>query len=537
MVLAIVAGAAFRLVPFALDPSLTIDDAMLSYNIASRSFLGLAHPLAFDQTAPLGFLWVLRAATAIGGLNEFALRLVPVLAGAALPYLVWLVARKLLNPVGALAAALFTALSPILILYSISAKPYETDAVIAAGLALLTLRVLEAPSGRRWAGVIIAGSLALLFSTPALFVLAGCGLALAWKLKSTRGAWPFLLAAGGAWVATFGATYLTMTRAVAVSPYMQWFWDHKFLTPKVVLSDPHLAWAMAQRLPTQVFTDVGPQPVMLVLCWGALIWGIAHLWRRHGASALVLAGPVAVALLASMLRRYPLAPRLFVFAAPLVAVLLAAGVGAARERWSSPRARVGLDLSLTLWALVLAVLSVNSSRVWAAPTRPLVAQLARDRVDKEPVYVYAGAVPAWLFYSTDWNDPRDTAMAAAVVAAERSDGNAFHNAKPRGRAVADTEGSHLVFVRRGSPVVIGLSTGIAWREGQPLTELQPDSGWADREAARIDGASDSTAWLLFTQVYHGEATTLVHALAARRGHVVSTVEMSGATLDRVRFKR
>ena len=110
MVLAIVAGAAFRLVPFALDPSLTIDDAMLSYNIASRSFLGLAHPLAFDQTAPLGFLWVLRAATAIGGLNEFALRLVPVLAGAALPYLVWLVARKLLNPVGALAAALFTAL-------------------------------------------------------------------------------------------------------------------------------------------------------------------------------------------------------------------------------------------------------------------------------------------------------------------------------------------------------------------------------------------------------------------------------------------
>lgn len=535
--LAIVAGVAFRLVPFALDPSLTIDDAMLSYNIASRSFLGLAHPLAFDQTAPLGFLWILRAATLIGGLNEFALRLVPVLAGATLPSVVWLVARKLLSPVGAIAAALFTALSPILILYSISAKPYETDALIAAGLVLLTLRVLEAPAGGRWAALIIAGSLALLFSAPALLVLAGCGLALAWKLKSTRGAWPLLLAAGGAWLAIFGATYFTMTRAVAVSPYMQWFWDHKFLTPKVLLTEPHLAWAMAQRLPTQVFTDVGPQPVMLVLCWGALIWGIAHLWRRHGPSALALAGPVAVALLASMLRRYPLAPRLFVFAAPLVAVLLAAGVDAARGRWASPRARVGLDVALVIWALVLAVLSFNSARVSAAPTRPLVAQLTRDRVDREPVYVYAGAVPAWLFYSTDWRDPLDTAIAGAIVGAERWDGNAFHNARPRGRAVADTEGSHLVFIRRGSPIVIGLSTGIAWREGQPLTELQPDSGWADREAARIELASDSTAWLLFAQVYHGEAFALVHALAARRGQVVRTVERSGATLDRVRFKR
>lgn len=531
--LALAAGAALRLVHYGLNPSLTLDDAMLSINIASRSWAGLLQPLALQQSAPLGFLWALRACALVGGWNELALRLVPVLAGIALPYGVWLLARRLLDARAAVVAAGFTALSPILVQYAISVKPYETDALVAVAVALAALAVTDRPTSRRWAVLGGFGVVALLFSTPAVFVLAGAGLALVVTLR--RRALLPVGVLGAAWIALFALLYLTATRAEALSPYLQSFWDRKFLTPAVMASDPGRAWDIVQRLPTQVFTGDAPRLVPLVACWLAAAFGVRHIGRRQGGRVWVLVGPVAVALLASMLRRYPVAPRLFVFAAPFVAVTLAGGVAWVWERWPSRAPRVALDALVVLWLITLGVLSANTSRLWAPPTRPLVAELSTRRVDHEPLYVFAGAVPAWLFYSTRWDDPSDRAFAASVVAAERWDGNAFQNAASRGHAVADTEGVGLVREQNGSPVVIGLKTGIAWREGQWLSQLEPDSGWAEREAARIAAVTDSTAWLLCSQLTRRELPLLVHALAARHGQAMLEGGSRGAFLYRVRF--
>jgi 4-amino-4-deoxy-L-arabinose transferase-like glycosyltransferase len=535
--LAVVAGAAFRLVHYGLNPSLTLDDAMLSFNIASRSWAGLTHPLAFQQTAPLGFLWASRAATLLGGLNEFALRVVPVLAGVAIPYGVWLLARRLLSPRAAAVAAFFAALSPILIQYSISVKPYETDALFATGVALATLTTLARPVRRSWVTLGAVGVAALLFSTPAVFVLAGCGLALALTLRR-RAILPLTLI-GSVWIALFAVLYWTVTRAEAVSPYMQWFWDHKFLTPAVMLAEPGRAWDIVQRLPTQVFTGDAPQLVALILCWFAAVAGVWQVSRTQGARVWVLVGPIAFALVASMFRRYPVAPRLFLFAAPFVAVILAAGVERGRMRLAAGASapRLVLEVLVVLWFITIGVLSANTSRLWAPPTRPLIQELRRERVDHEPLYVFSGAVPAWLFYTTHWEDPSDTSFAMTVAAAERWDGNAFQNAASRGHAVADTEGGRLIGVQDGFPVVIGLSTGIAWREGQWLSQLQPDSGWAEREAERIDTVTDSSCWLLFSQLVRREVPLLTHALAARHGQVILERGSRGALLYRVRFTR
>lgn len=535
--LAIVAGAAFRLVHYGLNPSLTLDDAMLSFNLASRSWAGLAHPLAFQQTAPIGFLWASRAVTLLGGLNEFALRAVPVLAGVATPYGVWLLARRLVSAGAAVVAAFFAALSPILIQYSISVKPYETDALFAVGVALATLTTLDRPVRRNWVALGGVGVAALLFSTPAVFVLAGCGLALALTLRR-RALLPLTLV-GTAWIALFAVLYWTVTRAEAVSPYMQWFWDHKFLTPAVVLSEPGRAWDIVQRLPTQVFTGDAPQLIALILCWFAAVAGAWHVSRTQGARVWVLLGPIAFALAASMFRRYPVAPRLFLFAAPFVAVILAAGVERGRMSLAAGAGalRVGFEALVVLWLITIGVLSANTSRLWAPPTRPLIQELRRQRVDHEPLYVFSGAVPAWLLYTTHWDDPSDTSFAMTVAAAERWDGNAFQNAASRGHAVADTEGGRLIGVQGGFPVIIGLSTGIAWREGQWLSQLQPDSGWAEREAGRIDTVTDSTCWLLFSQLARREAPLLMHALAARHGQAILEQGSRGALLYRVRFTR
>lgn len=535
VVVAVVAGAAFRFVHYGLNPSLTLDDAMLSINVASRSWAGLARPLLFQQTAPLGFLWALRTSTLLGGLNEFALRLVPVLAGVAIPYGVWLLARRLVSPGAAVVAAFFAALSPILIQYSISVKPYETDALFAVAVALATLTVIDRPVRGSWGMLGAVGVLALLFSTPAVFVLAGCGLALALTLR--REALQPLTVIGAVWITLFGVLYWTVTRAEAISSYMQRFWDHRFLTPAVILSEPGRTWNIVQWLPTQAFTGDTPHLLALILCWLAAIAGVWRLTTTQGARVWVLVGPIAFALVASMFRRYPVSPRLFIFAAPLVAVILAAGVERARVRLGVGAPRLVLDTLVVLWLAILAILSVNTSRLWAPPTRALVQDLRLERVDHEPLYVFAGAVPAWLFYSTRWHDPADTSFAMTVAAAERWDGNAFQNAPSRGHAVADTEGARLSGVQNGLPVIIGLSTGIAWREGQWLNQLQPDTGWAGREAERIDRATDSTSWLLFSQLARREVPLLIHALAARHGQVIQEQGSRGAFLYHVRFPR
>ena len=531
---ALAVGAAYRLVHYAFHPSLTIDDAMLSVNVAGRSWLGLAHPLGFQQTAPLGFLWALRSAVVLGGADEWALRALPLLAGLALPFAVWRLGAKLLTPAGAALAAAFAALSPILIQYTISVKPYETDALAAAVLALATLSVWERPTAARWALLGGLGALAELCSAPAPFVLAGCALALAIGLG--RRGWAALGIVGAGWTALFGVLYLAIARSAATSPYMQWFWDHKFLTPAVLFADPLRAWDILQRLPTQAFTGDAPQVAALFLCWVTAVAGAVLLRRTHGAKLWVLLGPIGAALVASAVRRYPVAPRLFVFAAPLVVVVLAAGVEAAWRRWPAGGNFRAVSALVALWLVILAAMSVNIRRLWAPPTRPLIARLS-GLATAEPVYLYAGAVPAWLFYATDWKRGRDTALARQVEATQAWNGHAFHNAPGRGRAVADTEGAGLVFRWGPHPLIVGLSTGISWREGQWLSQMRPDTGWGEREAARIDAVTDSTAWLLFTQTYRREIPTLLRSLEMRQGRVVDSLGSRGAYLYRVRFSR
>lgn len=105
-VIALSIGVAVRLRDFMFARSLWLDEAMLALNVASRSFAELARPLDYTQVAPILFLWLQKACVAVAGVNEPALRLVPMVAGLALPVLGWRLARVLFGDwAGAAAAA------------------------------------------------------------------------------------------------------------------------------------------------------------------------------------------------------------------------------------------------------------------------------------------------------------------------------------------------------------------------------------------------------------------------------------------------
>jgi len=534
LALALAAGAAYRLVSFVANPSLPVDDAMLALNVASRSYGELLQPLDYAQTGPPLFLWALRLAIGLGGVNEFALRALPLLAGLVLPLVVWQVARRLIDPGAALVAAWFVALSPILIKFSFVVKPYELDALITLGVIGLALDVLERPDRLvGWWALGASGVVAILASTPVVFVLAGVGAALVVAPRGARWAAQYgrLASVGAVWVGVFALTYAALYDDIARGAYMQQFWASGLLGGESAGSSDR-AVALVARIPLQAF-DAPRVPTLAALpFWALMVAGWVYLRRRHGLGVLLLFTVSLVAALgAAAARRYPVSPRLFLFAAPLVILSLVAGLAAARERWPGRGPRWALSAVVTLWLLTLGGLALKRP-YRGKGMRHVTAEFAR-RQRGEPVYVYAGAVPAWAFYTTDWARP-DTARLRFLAGVAGAGGSAFHNAPSRGRPVAPDEGDGLWVCTGGRLELLGLPTGMQARERTGFSQRGADTGWADREAERIAGVAPDV-WLVFANIYPTTLPDLQGALRRRGGELVAAREERGAKLYRYRF--
>ena len=536
-------GSALRLYSYAANPSLSVDDAMLALNLGTRSFAGLLHPLALEQAAAPLFLWLLKAATVVAGMRDPVLRAVPLVAGCVLPYAVWRVARRVLTEQSALLASAFVAFSPILIQYSVSAKPYEVDALVTMTVTGFALSVCDDPA--RLGGFLrlaLAGVAGVLLSTPAVFVLCAGVVALAVTPAVYRNPGARVRGAGLAvlWAATFAAVYFGVTRTEAMSPYLQRFWSGRMLHPGDVLHPGH-AWDVVKRVPIQAFLPFRKLSEPEILSWLALLAGAALLAKRHGTRVVYVAGPIVVGLGASFATLYPVAPRLWLFVAPLVCILLAAALegdhlaGLGRGAWAVRAVSVVAVAGLGVTAL--------PTGWWPPNSRLLVSTYLMHRAPGQNVYVFSGLVPDWTYYATEWSSP-DTARLGAIIRAERSDGRAFRNALSRGTAVADTEGTSLTFASGDHVELLGLASGIDFREGGMFGRVEPDPGWARREATRIrdaaepKGSGGAGIWVAFAFGYPGEERALEAFLdsAGGAGKAIAS-DGRGATLYYYRFPR
>ena len=536
-------GAALRLSLVLSRHALSEDDATLALNVAARSYAELLGTLDYAQVAPVLHLWLLRLAGDLGGMNDLALRFVPLLAGVLLPLATWWLAKRLLDPWHAVLAAVFVALAPLLIRWSHHIKPYQMDALVAVVLAGVTLDVLARSEDiAAWWRLAGTGLVALLASFAAPFVLAGAGAALAWQAYSENPRSRATLVRTGVlalvWGAAFAALYATLYRETAAGPYMQTFWDVSFLTPRgLVTGSP--AWDYLARLPLESFGRTRVVFLLYVAAWALLAWGAAHIAQRRGvAAALLLTVPIAAALVASVLRRYPVAPRLFLYAAPLVMVLIVAGLSAIRARLATPLS--GRVMGAVAMLLVVTLATQAANRV-ARPfryegMRQLVAEVRSRGEPNVPVYVYAGAIASWTFYATDWRAP-DRERLAWIARAASLGGPAFANAPGRGRRVGAHEGEALVRCSNGSVELLGLQTGIHAQNYTGFLQLQADTGWAEREAERIAAAARPDIWLVFANAYRDSDADLLAALRARGAQQVEAREWRAAQLYRYRVAR
>jgi hypothetical protein len=402
--LIVAAGAVLRVVRYAANRSLWLDEVLLATNILTRSFRGLLAPLDNDQGAPVGFLILEKLAVTIVGGSEYGLRLVPLIAGLVSLPLFWFVARRLLDVrIALLATALFAVCEP-LIYYSSEAKQYGVDVVVTLAIVLAALRVMEEPAQTaRLVTFAIVGLVSVWFSHPAVFVLAGTGATIIiWEWLYGRRSDAFRLAAVAAlWVVSFGLHYVLFMRALGKNNYLMEYWTARggFMPwppgPRSVTWFPRAFW--------EVFRDRARAPVNLLLpeiAIFAFVLGVVGLFLKTRKVLVFLAAPVALALLAAVVRKYPFSERLILFTTPLFLLVIAAGVGFVYDSVGQ-RGRL---IAVLLAAALLLPSAANAAKNLVRPPgreemKPVLRHVAKNWRAGDMLYVYYAGAKVFDYYA------------------------------------------------------------------------------------------------------------------------------------------
>lgn len=347
-------GAAMRVVTYLWNRAMWLDEASLKYNVVDVSILQFSEPLSGDQLAPLGFLIVERALATFIGSRNYVLRSLPLAAGIAGLFLFARLAARVLPRRAAIVALVLFAFSDDLIYYASEFKPYSLDLAFGLGITLVSVSALgREPSARVVARMALLLAVSPWFSFASIFVVVGCGLVLLSDARRGRTAVLWGAMAVG-WLANFAIAY--QASHALLSPYttMYRFWDFAFLplgfppTREGLLKSAGLVLEVFAN-PLNLLIPGGSQfgvvlPLMLV------VTGSLSLARRSGRVFLMLVLPIALAMAASVMRRYPFHGRLLLELVPALFLLVAEGTEWFARRFPSRGDLVYRTILVTLLA-------------------------------------------------------------------------------------------------------------------------------------------------------------------------------------------
>lgn len=327
-------GIALRLGTYSWNRSMWLDEAMLKGNVVDVPVLYFAGPLKSHQMAPIGFLIIERAIASLVGSRNMVLRVLPLACGIGALFLFRRVARMILPRRAALIALVLFAFSDDLIYYSSEFKPYSLDVLVGLAITLATLAALgRRPTVRLVVWLSVLAAAAPWFSFPSAFVVAGCGVVLVMDaaLAGRGGAALTWSTVGAVWLANFILAHRASQTQLALETPMYGFWDFAFLP--LTLPPTRDGLLRSAGLLLEVFVNplnlLAPAESQLgvLLPLSLLIAGGVSLARRSTNTFLLLICPLAFALVASVIRRYPFHGRLILELVPALFLLIAQGAG------------------------------------------------------------------------------------------------------------------------------------------------------------------------------------------------------------------
>jgi hypothetical protein len=422
------AGASVLIYWCRLGRTLWVDEEMLALNARWRSFADLAGPLWLNQTAPLGWLMLERAALVMFGINERAARAVPALFGiGTLAVAVW-VGRRWMTPVGAAVLAALCSIAPWIVFFALELKHYSADMCWALFLPALAAWAAEGERSsvvdRRLIIWWIAAAAGLWLSNGATFVTPACAAVLVARVWWREGARAATRAAllGIIWLISFGAHYTLALRHALANEYLRNFWRFAF---------PPISDGVAATLQWlgSWFQDFAEKPIGTshwVMFWLATIIGFVYAAVRYGVLGLTLAlVPVSMIAL-GLFQIVPPRERLAAWAVPGLYTGLAlcadAGLwllthpGRAR-RWTPRPLRIGVAIAALLMTGIVSLDIARSGTAdlagkpvdsnYGLEDRRAVRFLTALRHSGDPILTtHFGLAGLWWYGDVDVTDPQ-----------------------------------------------------------------------------------------------------------------------------------
>jgi len=398
--LILLAGFLFRLRQYLTGRSLWLDEAMLALNIVNRNYGDLFQPLDYEQGAPLGFMLVEKTFNLIFGRNEFSLRLFPLIIGLASLWMFYLLLKRSALGAGFWVALTLFAFNPRLIYYSSEVKQYIVDVTVTITLLLCALPLFQQASRKAFATLAFAGALALWFSHPSLFVLAGIGLALfiSYLQKRDLVNLRFTIGIGILWLVNLAFLYSLTLSDLRNNFYMHEYWQGAF-APMPPWSDWN--WyltALQKNMDTQFGYSYAVGLIFILMLAG---WVVLFIQKR--AFAITLAGILFFALLASSLGLYPVLERMGLFLVPIGILLIGKSLEIpARRLRTYPIVSIIVVLVLSgfvLYGPITRALEQFITPKYFEHIRPTMGFLQGAWKAGDSIYVSNGAMPAFEFYA------------------------------------------------------------------------------------------------------------------------------------------
>jgi hypothetical protein len=332
-------GITMRVLEYASNRSLTLDESFLALNLLRRGPRGLVRALDWNSGAPFGFLELEKGFIVAFGGGEYVLRALPFVASIIALLLFARLALDVLSPATAfLSIAVFCGFEQVN-LYAGITKQYSGDIAVALAIYLMTLHVLA--HGYRTRNLIALGALGIIapvVSHPAVFVLAASGLTLLFSAvakRDRRGRIAILIVLG-TWFATSAGLYANYGEAS--SRLRQSLAGRSYLGSGDSILDAlgsvRVIAGVGSSYNVVWRIDIGD--VIASFAGLFLLLGIARLASRRGWVGFLLVSPAVFAAAASTMHVYPLLPRTLLFTAPTLAIGLAEGFAAGATLLRAP---------------------------------------------------------------------------------------------------------------------------------------------------------------------------------------------------------
>lgn len=409
---AIVSSAVvFRIISYFRNRSLFVDTLNLARNYAEKSYGELLGTLDYNQHAPPLFNWIEKATTDIFGMQEYALRLFPLLVSIAGILLFYKISKRFLSGLPWLFALFLFGFSVYLFEYATIAKQYAFD-VFFSCLLLYFAIIRPIHIQKDWETITFwafLGAISIWFSMPMVFVLAGIGSYFLFgeyqrTSYSIKSIYPYI-GIFGVWLLSFALLYKINLSSSLQSEHLQGYHNQFFLH----WDNPAQSFEVIIGV---IRSIVGQTVVQLISGFLFLLLGIFSFYQKDKALTMLLLTPIILCLFAALIHQYSLIIRLTLFLFPMLILIMAKGTQVIWERISIQKSKslFYIYTVLLITAMINNVVGRSALQYISTPfdkegSRQVLELLAKENTANQIIYLTPFGRSAWYFYTQHYATP------------------------------------------------------------------------------------------------------------------------------------